>query len=88
MPSGRPVLVVHGDQDRIASPDRSTTVARALRRTTNVGYVSVAGGKHAMLRHGRTFDRVAADFAVATLLGDAVGPPVSTVLAGEARVEV
>ena len=87
VPAGRRVLVVHGDQDRIASPRRSATVARSLRRTTDVGYISVAGGKHAMLKHGSTFDRNAADFAVATLLGDQVPPPVSTVLAGEPSVE-
>jgi alpha-beta hydrolase superfamily lysophospholipase len=88
VPAGRPVLVVHGDEDRIASPRRSATVAAALRRTTDVGFVSIRGGKHAMLRHGATFERVAADFATATLLGDAPGPPVDEILAGRDRVEV
>ena len=60
----------------------------ACGRTTEVGYVRVAGGKHAMLRHGRTFDRVAADFAAATLLGDDVRDPVRRVLGGEPLVEV
>src|SRR6478735_1017400 len=45
--SGRSVLVVHGDQDRIASPSRSKVVADDLRRTADVTYVSVPGGKHA-----------------------------------------
>ena len=88
VPPGRPVLVVHGDEDRIASPRRSAVVAAALRRTTDVGYVSVRGGRHAMLRHGTTFERVAADFATATLLGDPPRPPVDAILAGTDRVEV
>jgi dienelactone hydrolase len=88
VPPGRPVLVVHGDEDRIASPRRSAVVAAALRRTTDVGYVSISGGRHAMLRHGTTFERVAADFATATLLGDEPRPPVDAILAGTDRVEV
>jgi alpha-beta hydrolase superfamily lysophospholipase len=85
---GRQVLIVHGDEDRIASPGRSAMVAQALRRSTPVGYVSVAGGKHAMLRHGSLFDRVAADFATATLLGDEPDSPVRQVLDGQQQVEV
>lgn len=88
VPAGRPLLVVHGDQDRIASPRRSAAVAAALRRTTDVGYVSVRGGKHAMLAHGATFERVAADFTTATLLGDQPRPPVDEILAGAVRVDV
>jgi pimeloyl-ACP methyl ester carboxylesterase len=86
--AGRQVLVVHGDQDRVASPRRSAVVAEALRRTTDVGYVVVRGGEHAMLRHGATFDRAASDFATATLLGTRARPPVRQVLAGEDLVEV
>jgi pimeloyl-ACP methyl ester carboxylesterase len=65
--SGRRVLIVAGDQDRIADPARSARVATALRRTTDVDYVTVPGGKHAMLAHHATFDRLASDFAVETL---------------------
>ncbi|MGA8210772.1 MAG: alpha/beta hydrolase [Nocardioidaceae bacterium] len=86
--SGRRVLVVHGDRDRIASPDRSAVVARHLRRTAEVGYVRVAGGRHAMLRHGRTFERVATDFVAATLLDRPPRPPVRDVLGGADLVEV
>lgn len=81
--SGREVLIVHGDADRIAAPSRSAVVARALGRTAHVGYVTVPGGKHAMLRHHRVFDRMAAEFAAATLLGDDASGPVGQVLAGE-----
>jgi hypothetical protein len=58
-------------------------VARRLARVTDVGFITVAGGKHAMLSHGRVFERAAADFVVATQLGTAVGPPVERVLEGE-----
>ena len=81
--AGRRVLFVHGDEDRIAPISRATAVARRLARTTDVGFITVAGGKHAMLAQGRVFEKAAADFVVATLLGAEVGPPVDRVLAGE-----
>ena len=62
--------------------------ARTAAGRTAVGYVSVPGGKHAMLRHGRTFETLAAEFVAATMLGI---PPrsaaVSAVLDGAAYVE-
>ncbi|MCW2759638.1 MAG: Alpha/beta hydrolase family protein [Nocardioidaceae bacterium] len=67
---GRQVLIVHGTDDRIASPARSARVADALRRTAHVEYRTVPGGKHAMLRHGRAFETAAASFTVGALLGD------------------
>ena len=88
VPADRQVLIVHGSEDRVASPRRSAVVAEALRRSTQVGYVRIIGGEHAMLRHGRVFDRTAAEFATATLLGDRPGPPVSTVLDGQHLVEL
>lgn len=82
------VLVVHGTDDRIALPARSADLARRLAGRTPVGYISVPGGKHAMLRHGRTFETLAAEFVAATMLGI---PPrsaaVSAVLDGAAYVE-
>ena len=86
--AGRRVLIVHGDQDRIASPASSAAVARAISRFTEVGYISVQGGKHAMLRHHRRFDGLAADFMAATLLGRPARGPVAEILAGTSRVEV
>ena len=67
--SGVAVLVVHGSEDRIASPARAQQAAQRLRRTArSVAFVEVAGAKHAMLaRHGR-FSGLAADFCAATLL--------------------
>ncbi|MDX6358520.1 MAG: hypothetical protein QOH37_1574 [Nocardioidaceae bacterium] len=70
-PAGRRVLFVHGTDDRIASYARVQAVAARLARRTDVELRTVEGGKHAMLRHGRTFDRAAADFAVEVLPGGA-----------------
>ncbi len=70
--AGRRVLFVHGTDDRVATPDRARLVAGRLAErpdVTDVEYVEVPGGRHAMLRHGAVFERAAADFAVATLLG-------------------
>ena len=86
--AGRQVLVVHGTDDRIALPSRSAELARRLGRDTTVGHVSVPGGRHAMLRHGRTFETYAADFVTATLL--AAEPrtrAVAEVLAGASSVD-
>ncbi len=67
--SGRDVLIVHGDQDRIASIANATTVARDLGETARVGFVTVHGGSHSMLRHHHVFDAVAAQFVRATVTG-------------------
>jgi alpha-beta hydrolase superfamily lysophospholipase len=67
--TGRDVLVVHGTDDRVASPQRAKAVVAAIAATTDVTYVAVEGGKHAMLRHGRDFEQTATDFALGSLLG-------------------
>ena len=67
------ILIVHGTRDRIASPQRSVALARALETHTDVAFVSVTGAKHAMLRRHAVFDGLAADFACATLLGTRAG---------------
>lgn len=69
----RKVLFVHGSQDRVASPSRAAAVAARMSRSpgADVEFVTISGGKHAMLRHGRDFDQLAAEFTAATLLGDA-----------------
>jgi pimeloyl-ACP methyl ester carboxylesterase len=61
---GRSVLFVHGDQDRVARPERARAVADRLGRSADVEFRVVPGGKHAMLRHGRAFEQAAADFVV------------------------
>lgn len=67
--TGRRVLVVHGDADRIAVPERARQVAERLSRTADLEWRTVPGGKHAMLRHGRVFETAAADFVAAVLVG-------------------
>jgi alpha-beta hydrolase superfamily lysophospholipase len=82
------VLIVHGSADRIASPARSLSLARTLGATADVSYVSVLGGKHAMLRHHAQFDGLAADYASATLLGTHRTSTITRVEAGERWIEV
>ncbi|WP_290052578.1 alpha/beta hydrolase [Amycolatopsis solani] len=72
---GRKVLFVHGSADRVASPQRAHAAAERLAHTAQVGVIQVRNGGHAMLRRHRTFDGLAADFAVATLLGKAAADP-------------
>ncbi|MDQ2796892.1 MAG: alpha/beta fold hydrolase [Actinomycetota bacterium] len=77
---GHEIVIIHGTNDRIAPIARAEAVARLLRRTTDVGFVRVIGGKHAMLRHHRKFDGIAAATALATLTGhanDAATPALS-----------
>jgi predicted esterase len=86
---GRDVLVVHGTDDRIADAARARAVAERIRAGADrVGFVSVEGGQHAMLRHHHRFDGLASDFVRATLLGDDVGGPVAEVLGGRFLVAV
>jgi dienelactone hydrolase len=66
--TGRRVLIVHGMRDRVADPRKSRIVADRLARTASVEYVEIPDGKHAMLAHGREFDRRAAEFMATTLL--------------------
>lgn len=86
--AGQRILVVHGLDDRIASPERSAALARAMGARARVGYVGVAGAKHAMLRPPGLFDRIAAEFASATLLGTTHPGVVDRVMAGERWIEV
>ncbi len=89
VPTGdRPVLFVHGDQDRIASIAHARAVAARLARQGRVAFVTVRGGKHAMLRRAREFDGTAADFLAGTLLGRSVRGPAGEALAGRALIEV
>ncbi|WP_083706936.1 alpha/beta hydrolase [Intrasporangium flavum] len=66
---GASVLVVHGDEDRVASPEQAFRMARALSARALVGYVAVRGGRHSMLRRHAVFDGLAAGFVAATLGG-------------------
>jgi pimeloyl-ACP methyl ester carboxylesterase len=86
--TGRRILIVHGSADRIASPERSAAVARTLEKTTDVTYVTVTDGKHAMLRRRDLFDGLAADFVTGTLLHRKHSGVAGRVLAGESCFEV
>ena len=66
--TGRRVLIVHGDRDRIAPMSRAAAVARNLSRTAEVEFVTIPGGRHAMLGRGRAFDGRAAAFTAKSLL--------------------
>ena len=67
--AGRRVLFGHGTDDRVADIARAEAVARTVGRTTEVSFVRVDGGRHAMLRHGAEFERAAARFTVDALVG-------------------
>jgi dienelactone hydrolase len=83
-----PIVIVHGDADRIASPERSEQVARRLGRATQVSYVSVAGGTHAMLRRRAAFDGLAARCVAWMLLDRVEGEIVQRISAGDAWLDV
>ncbi|MFL5860806.1 MAG: alpha/beta hydrolase [Solirubrobacteraceae bacterium] len=85
---GQEILIVHGSHDRIASPARSAALARNLGAHAEVGYVTVLGGKHAMLRRHAVFDTLAARFAVTTLLGTAPTGVLAEIAAGHRWVQV
>jgi dienelactone hydrolase len=84
--AGQRILIVHGSEDRIASPDRSAALARRLGRRALVGYISIQGGKHAMLRRHGLFAGLAAEFASATLLGRDGKNTLARIEAGESWI--
>jgi pimeloyl-ACP methyl ester carboxylesterase len=64
--AGRRVLIVHGDADRMTSAPESARYAQdAARVAESVGYVSVRGGKHAMLGRARLWHDLATGFVLA-----------------------
>jgi len=85
---GQRILIVHGARDRVASPQRSAALARALAARARVGYVSVRDGTHSMLRRHRLFDGLAAEFAASTLLGRPVRGPLARLADDEPWVEL
>lgn len=80
---GRQVLLVHGDEDRIARRANAAAAADRLRDSARVvGFVTVHGGRHSMLRRQGTFDGLAAEWVAATLLDRPARAPLAGVLAG------
>ena len=74
-PAGRRLLFVHGTDDRIASIAKAEAASARIGRRTEVGFLTVDGGKHAMLRHGRAFTGAAAAFTAEVVPGDPVPRP-------------
>jgi hypothetical protein len=95
-PMAPPGRATHADpgagpgRARVAGPggpaSRSVAFVERLSATTRASYLALADGKHAMLRSGRRFDRYAAEFTAAVLLGDA--PSVSDPVARALEVRV
>lgn len=86
--SGQKIVVVHGTQDRIASPTRAFELAKRLGRLTPTAYVAVRGGKHAMLARRGVFSDFAAHWATATLLGRSRLDAISRIEDGETVLEL
>jgi pimeloyl-ACP methyl ester carboxylesterase len=68
---GRRILFVHGARDRIASPQRARALAHTLAEQTDVRFLPVPDGKHAMLSHGQEFVAPVVDFVLEILLASA-----------------
>lgn len=83
-----PVVIIHGDADRVASPERSRRLAQAVSSHTTVSYVTVLGGTHAMLRRVDAFDGLAARCVNWMLLGEIEGDIVHRIAAGEAWLKL
>lgn len=95
--AGRRLLLMHGDRDRITSPKRSAAFARAAVGVADtVGYVTVHGERHAMLRRARLWHRVAACFTRCAVLDEVPGRAedelvanlVAKALAGDVAMQV
>ena len=92
--TGRRLLIIHGDRDRITDPAASAAFAERARPVADVSYVSIHGSAHAMLRRARLWHGLAAKFTAAAVLDrppmgrDDVTNVVSRVLAGEASLVV
>jgi pimeloyl-ACP methyl ester carboxylesterase len=68
--TGRRVLVVHGDGDRMTDPRASASFARSAERVAeSVTYVRVEGERHAMLRRAGVWHQLATGFVLGTILG-------------------
>ncbi|MFS8198277.1 alpha/beta fold hydrolase [Streptomyces sp. CWNU-52B] len=64
----RDVVVLHGDRDRVTDPRLSMTLVRRARAAgARAAFVGVAGGDHAMLRHGGDWHRAVASTTVEML---------------------
>jgi pimeloyl-ACP methyl ester carboxylesterase len=86
--AGKRILIVHGSADRVASPARSVALANTLSHQADVAYITINGGKHAMLGRHALFDQLAAQFAVWTLLGKPASETISRIETGERFIRI
>jgi len=82
------IVIIHGDADQVARPERSRAIFRRDRSAADVAYVNVAGGTHAMLRRRAAFDTLAARCVVWMLLGEILDSTVKRLASGETWIEV
>ena len=64
--AGRRVLLAHGDRDKITRPRDTWAFVERAREVTEVTAIEVTAGEHAMLRRGRLWHALAAEFARAS----------------------
>ncbi len=86
--AGTPIVIIHGDADRVASPERSRALADRLRRQTPASYITVKDGTHAMLRRRSRFDGLAAHCVNWMLLGEIDDVTLRQIATGEGRLTV
>lgn len=73
--AGRRLLIAHGTNDRITSPDASRRYAeRARAAGADVTYATVEHGEHTMLRRAPHWHRLATDFVLSTTLSSPTPP--------------
>ena len=66
--TGRRVLILHGDLDRMTSPRASAAYARAAEPyAESVTFVSIAGERHAMLRRAGLWHELSTGFVLGVL---------------------
>ncbi len=61
--AGRRVLLVHGNADRITSPQETWAFAERAGSVTEVTAIEIRNGEHAMLRRARLWHSLAAEFS-------------------------
>jgi len=85
--AGRRVLLVHGTRDRMTSAAATVRFAeRAGRFADAVTFVSVEGGRHAMLARAAVWHSLVSGFVTGVLLGEPRGLPTGTAGAADANV--
>lgn len=85
--SGRRVLVVHGERDRITSAQRSREFVSVIRPVAEEAiYVGMRGCGHAMLQRTQLWNRLTSDFVLHAGLGQPLRAPLTQALAAGAAV--